>query len=98
MLSSTRATGLALVLASVFCPHFGFVRPLDGRTDGAARLNPAAQQPSQQKNQGRGGGGSVSAGLGATDLHGLNDYNGCMAQTSGAQEKLAVQALERRLA
>jgi len=43
-------------------------------------------------------GGSPSTGLGgATNLHGLDDYNGCMAQTAGAQEKLTAQVLQRKL-
>ena len=41
-------------------------------------------------------GGSPSTG-GATNLHGLDDYNGCMAQTAGAQEKLTAQVLQRKL-
>src|SRR4030081_846759 len=42
--------------------------------------------------------GSPSTGLGgATNLHGLDDYNGCMAQTAGAQEKLTAQVLQRKL-
>jgi hypothetical protein len=43
-------------------------------------------------------GGPPSAGQGgATSLHGLDDYNGCMAQTAGAQEKLTAQVLQRKL-
>ena len=38
-----------------------------------------------------------AAGQGATTLHGLDDYNGCMAQTAGAQEKLTAQVLQRKL-
>jgi hypothetical protein len=34
---------------------------------------------------------------GATNLHGLDDYNGCMAQAAGAQEKLTAQVLQRKL-
>jgi len=34
---------------------------------------------------------------GATNLQGLNNYNACMAQTSGAQEKLTAQVLQRKL-
>lgn len=38
-----------------------------------------------------------AAGQGATNLQGLNNYNGCMAQTAGAQEKLTAQVLQRKL-
>lgn len=34
---------------------------------------------------------------GATNLQGLNNYNACMAQTAGAQEKLTAQVLQRKL-
>jgi hypothetical protein len=40
-------------------------------------------------------GQSVSGG--ATNLQGLNNYNACMAQTAGAQEKLTAQVLQRKL-
>jgi hypothetical protein len=40
--------------------------------------------------------GSVSTG-GATNLHGLDDYNNCMAQAAGGQEKLNAQVLQRKL-
>jgi hypothetical protein len=43
------------------------------------------------------GGGSVSSGLGATNLHGLDDFNKCMALTSGQREKLLVQVLQTKL-
>jgi hypothetical protein len=42
-------------------------------------------------------GQAPSGGLGASNLHGLDDYNGCMAQTAGAQEKLNAQVLQRKL-
>jgi hypothetical protein len=42
-------------------------------------------------------GQAVSGGLGASNLHGLDDLNGCMAQTAGAQEKLTAQVLQRKL-
>jgi len=38
-----------------------------------------------------------AAGQGATNLQGLNNYNACMAQTAGAQEKLTAQVLQRKL-
>src|SRR6185295_16595038 len=34
---------------------------------------------------------------GATNLQGLTNYNACMAQTAGAQEKLTAQVLQRKL-
>jgi hypothetical protein len=34
---------------------------------------------------------------GATNLQGLNNYNACMAQATGAQEKLTAQVLQRKL-
>ena len=70
---------------------------LDKLSEAAAKLKPASQptQPSQPAAP-QPGGGSLSAG-GATNLHGLDDYNGCMAQTSGAQEKLHAQVLQRKL-
>ena len=40
-------------------------------------------------------GQSVSGG--ATNLQGLNNYNACLAQTTGAQEKLTAQVLQRKL-
>src|SRR5262245_21658974 len=40
-------------------------------------------------------GQSVSGG--ATNLQGLNNYNACVAQTTGAQEKLTAQVLQRKL-
>ena len=42
-------------------------------------------------------GQALSGGLGASNLHGLDDYNGCMAQTAGAQERLNAQVLQRKL-
>jgi hypothetical protein len=42
-------------------------------------------------------GQSLSGALGASNLHGLDDYNGCMAQANGAQEKLTAQVLQRKL-
>jgi hypothetical protein len=41
-------------------------------------------------------GGPVSSG-GATNLHGLDDYNRCMARTTGYHEELWAQALQHRL-
>lgn len=42
--------------------------------------------------------GELRSGNSATTgLNGLTDYNGCMAQTTGAQEKLNAEALERKL-
>ena len=38
-----------------------------------------------------------SAPGGATNLQGLNNYNACLAQTTGAQEKLTAQVLQRKL-
>jgi hypothetical protein len=64
----------------------------------AAKLKPPSQ-PTQQNQPATTppGGGSPSTGGGATNLHGLDDYNGCMAQAAGAQEKLNAQVLQRKL-
>ena len=40
---------------------------------------------------------SQSASGGATNLQGLNNYNACMAQTDGAQEKLTRARIARLL-
>jgi hypothetical protein len=70
---------------------------LDKLNQAAQKLKPAAQPtPQSQPASPQTGAGSPSAG-GATNLHGLDDYNGCMAQTSGAQEKLDAQVLQRKL-
>jgi len=63
---------------------------LDKLKEQAAKLK-AGPQPTQQSQL-----GSPQPG-GATNLHGLDDYNGCMAQTAGAQEKLNAQVLQRKL-
>jgi hypothetical protein len=69
---------------------------LDKLSEAAAKLKHPTQQSQPASSQP--GSGSPSAGQGgATSLHGLDDYNGCMAQTSGAQEKLNAQVLQRKL-
>ena len=96
------AARLSLVSAAVLlAPAVASAGLLDKLNEAAKKLNETSQQASQnaQQNQpGASGSGSLSAGLGATNLHGLTDYNGCMAQTSGAQEKLTAQVLQRKLA
>jgi len=70
----------------------------DKLSDAAAKLK-AGSHPTQQSQPAspQPGGGSLSGAQGATNLHGLDDYNGCMAQTAGAQEKLHAQVLQRKL-
>ena len=68
--------------------------------DEPKKAAPTAAQQSQKKVPQGGqssGGGSLSSALGATDLHGLTDYNGCMAQTAGGHERLTAQVLQRKL-
>lgn len=71
---------------------------LDKLNEAAAKLK-GGSQPTQQSQpaSSQPAGGPVSAGQGATNLHGLDDYNGCLAQTAGAQEKLNAQVLQRKL-
>lgn len=59
----------------------------------ASKLKPGSQ-PTQQSQPGQPG---TSQPGGATNLHGLDDYNNCMAQAAGAQEKLNAQVLQRKL-
>src|SRR5580704_14745666 len=66
---------------------------LDKIKEQAAKLK-ASSQPTQQSQPGQSG--TPQPG-GATNLHGLDDYNGCMAQAAGAQEKLNAQVLQRKL-
>jgi hypothetical protein len=68
----------------------------DKLSQAAGKLKGGAQSTQQSQPASPQPGGSVSSG-GATNLHGLDDYNGCMAQTSGAQEKLHAQVLQRKL-
>lgn len=63
---------------------------LDKLSNAASKLKPGAQSTQQSQPA------STQPG-GATNLHGLDDYNGCMAQTAGAQEKLNAQILQRKL-
>ncbi len=100
------AARLSLVgVAVMLAPVGASAGLLDKLNEATKKMNDASQgmqQNSQRQAQAgqvqSGDGGSLSAGLGATNLHGLTDYNGCMAQTSGAQEKLTAQVLQRKLA
>ena len=94
--------GAAILLAPAVASA-GF---LDKLNEATKKMNESSQQmqqgsqqqaPPAQGGQATYGGGSLSAGLGATNLHGLTDYNGCMAQSSGSMEKLTVQVLQRKL-
>lgn len=89
---------LAYIGVLMFAPSAWSQSILDKLHDAAAKLK-AASQPTQQSQAAspQPAGGSVPAAGGATNLHGLDDYNGCMAQTSGAQEKLNAQVLQRKL-
>ena len=97
--------GLRVVLcggALLLAPVGASAGLLDKLNEATKKMNEASQtmqqrttQQQQQGGQGQSGGGSLSSALGATDLHGLTDYNTCMAQTAGHQEELTAQLLQR---
>ncbi|MBI3320539.1 MAG: hypothetical protein HYZ89_08185 [Candidatus Omnitrophica bacterium] len=93
-----------LVAIVMPAPGIASAGVLDKLDEAAQKANEASQQAQrnvqhhQQGTPAPSGGGSLSAGLGATDLHGLTDYNTCMAPISGHQEKLTAEVLQRKLA
>jgi hypothetical protein len=88
-----RIVPLACVGVLMLAPAAWSCGILDSLKKEAAKLK-TASQPTQQP---QAASPTSSGGGGATSLHGLDDYNGCMAQAAGAQEKLNAQILQRKL-
>jgi hypothetical protein len=95
--------GIAVLMAVMLGDRTAAAGLLDKLNEATKKMEQSSQQmqqQSQQQQQGApgqyGGGDSLSAGLGATKLDGLTNFNTCMAQTSGAHEKLTAQVLQRK--
>ena len=87
-----------LIVAAPAMAHAGLRDQLNEATK---KLNEKSQQLQQNSTAGSSGGnfgGSLSAGLGATKLDGLSNYNNCMAPLNGLNEKLHAEILQRKLA
>jgi len=91
---SKRTTLSLLAIGLIACSS----RPAAAQGSIFDKLKNAAKngQNKQQQGQQQQSGGTVSTG-GATNLHGLDDYNKCMARSSGYHEELWAQALQHRL-